>query len=94
MNGGDELSLKFPANSLPSKPAGSIREFFLYADGWDKDSDFHVAAGTQVEPLPFHELNDQDYGREQRPAFPSDTLHRKYNTRWVEGNVLKQSASR
>ena len=94
LNGGDELSLKFTVSSLPPKPAGSVREFFLYVDGWDKDSDFHVAAGTQVEPLPFHGMDDQIYGREKRPQFPSDALHRKYNTRWVEGRVLKQTAKR
>ena len=94
LNGGDELTLKFTERSLPPKPAGSVREFFLYADGWDKDSDFHVAAGTEVEPLPFHGMDDQLYGREPRPPFPSDALHRKYNTRWVEGRVLKQTAKR
>ena len=94
LNGGDELSLKFAVSSLPQKPVGSIREFFLYADGWDKDSDFHVAAGAQVEPLPFHGMNDQLYGRQKRPPFPTDALHRKYNTRWVEGKVLKQTAKR
>ncbi|HTD65994.1 MAG TPA: FG-GAP-like repeat-containing protein, partial [Candidatus Limnocylindria bacterium] len=94
LNGGDELTLKFGVSSLPPKPAGSVREFFLYVDGWDKDSDFHVATGTQVEPLPFHGMNDQLYGREKRPEYPSDALHRKYNTRWVEGRVLKQTAKR
>jgi tetratricopeptide (TPR) repeat protein len=92
MNGGDELTLKFPAENLPPKPAGSIREFFLYADGWDKDSDFHVRAGTTVEPLPWHGMNDQLYGSQARPAFPSDWLHEKYNTRWVEAKVLKRTA--
>jgi hypothetical protein len=94
INGGDALSLKFAVSALPPKPAGSVREFFLYVDGWDKDSDFHVAAGTQVEPLPFHGMRDQRYGQEKRPRFPSDELHRKYNTRWVEGRVLKQTARR
>jgi Tfp pilus assembly protein PilF len=94
INGGDELSLRFTVSALPPKPAGSVREFFLYADGWDKDSDFHVAAGTQVEPLPFHGMRAQIYGQEKRPPFPSDELHRKYNTRWVEGRVLKQTARR
>ncbi|HRI15853.1 MAG TPA: FG-GAP-like repeat-containing protein [Verrucomicrobiota bacterium] len=93
INGGDELTLKFPVSSMPAKPAGNVREFFLYVDGWDKDSDFHVAAGTEVEPLPFHGMNDQLYGREKRPPFPSDELHQKYNTRWVEGRVLKETAS-
>ena len=73
---------------------GGLRDFFLYLDGWDKDSDFHVAAGTQVEPLPFHGMQDQNYGREKRPRFASDDLHQKYNTRWVEGRVLKQTARR
>jgi len=94
INAGDELSLAFSVSSLPPKPAGSVRAFFLYVDGWDKDSDFHVVAGMQVEPLPFHDMREQDYGREKRPQFPSDELHRKYNTRWVEGRVLKQTARR
>ena len=33
-------------------------------------------------------------GQEKRPQFPSDALHRKYNTRWVEGRVVKQTAKR
>jgi hypothetical protein len=94
MNGGDELTLKFSAESLPPRPAGTIREFFFYADGWDKDSDFHVRAGTTVEPLPWHGMDDQLYGLQGRPAFPSDSLHRKYNTRWVEGKVLTRTAQR
>ena len=94
MNSGDELSLRFLVDSLPPRSDHSIREFFLYTDGWDKDSDFHVAMGTQVEPLPFHGMHDQLYGQEMRPRFPSDALHRKYNTRWVEGRVLKQTARR
>jgi len=94
INAGDELSLTFATNSLPPKMPGSVRDFFLYLDGWDKDSDFHVTAGTQVEPLPFHGMQDQLYGREKRPPFPSDELHRRYNTRWVEGRVLKPTARR
>lgn len=94
LNAGDELTLNFAASSLPSKPAGAIREFFLYVDGWDKDSDFHVVTGTQVEPLPFHGMNDQLYGRQKRGRFPSDALHKEYNTRWVEKRVLKQTAKR
>ncbi len=94
LNSGDELTLQFDPGSLPQKPAGLIRDFFLYVDGWDKDSDFHVAQGTRVEPLPFHGMNDQSYGRESRPQFPSDALYQKYNTRWVEGKALKQAAKR
>lgn len=92
VHSGDELSLDFAVTSLPPKPAGARRQFFLYVDGWDKDADFHVVTGTRIEPLPFHGMNDQQYGRERRPAFPSDSLHRKYNTRWVDGRALRQTA--
>jgi tetratricopeptide (TPR) repeat protein len=91
MNGGDELTLKFAAHQLPPRPDGCIREFFFYSDGWDKDSDFHVAAGTTVEPLPWHGMDDQLYGRQPRPKFPSDALHHKYNTRWVGEKTLSRS---
>jgi hypothetical protein len=93
INAGDELTLSFSADSIPPKPANTTRQFFLYVDGWDKDSDFHVATGTKVEPLPFHGMNDQLYGQQPRPRFPSDALHRKYNTRWVDGRALRQAAN-
>ena len=88
IHSGDELILRFDTKSLPVKSEGMVREYFLYADGWDKDSDFHVAAGDTIEPLPFHGMDDQRYGQQERPVFPSDALHRKYHTRWVEGNGL------
>ena len=88
MNGGDELTLSFAENALPEPIPGYERQFFIYTDGWDKDSDFHVATGNTVEPLPWHGMNDQRYGKDERPAFPSDDLHRKYNTRWVSGRVV------
>lgn len=94
LNGGDELTLEFAAADLPPKPEGFAREFFIYTDGWDKDSDFHVKTGTTVEPLPWHGMNDQAYGAEPRPKLPSDALHEKYNTRWVEPRVIRRSARR
>jgi hypothetical protein len=94
MNGGDELTLEFAASELPLRPDGFVRDFFIYTDGWDKDADFHVRAGTTVGPLPWHGMDDQAYGVQARPAFPSDRLHEKYNTRWVEPSVLKRAARR
>ena len=83
INGGDELTLKFSLPRLPGKPAGAQRDFFLWSVGWDKDSDFHCARGAEVEPLPWHGMDDQQYGHQIRPPFPSDELMKKYNTRWV-----------
>ena len=92
MNGGDELTLRWSAAALPPKPPGSIRQFFIYCDGWDKDSDFHVRGGTTIEPLPWHGMDDQQYPNQPRPKFPSDELHRKYNTRWVAPHTLDRVA--
>jgi hypothetical protein len=92
LNGGDELALSFPA-SLPPKPAGFVREFFLHVVGWDKDADFHVGQGWRVEPLPFHGFDDQAYDHLSRPAGLNDAWIKKYNTRWVGPMVLSKANS-
>ena len=81
--GGDELTLTFAADQLPPVPLGQTRDFFLLVTGWDKDADYHVARGDEVGPLPWRGLEDQQYGTQSRPAFPSDALHEQYNTRWI-----------
>ena len=91
MNGGDELALSFPAGSLPAKRAGFVRDFFLYAVGWDKDADFHVGQGWRVGPLPFRGMDDQNYDRLQRTPRLNDDWIEKYNTRWVGPLVLSKS---
>jgi Flp pilus assembly protein TadD len=90
LNGGDELALGFAADQLPPKPEGSERDFFLHVVGWDKDADFHVGQGWQVEPLPFLGMDDQAYGRQPRPTNLDDGWRAKYNTRWVGPLVLSQ----
>ncbi len=79
---GDELTLDFDAAKLPSQPPGTTRHFFLFTSGWDKDADFHVAQGWTVEPLPWHGMDAQRYGRESRPRL-DDAWIKKYNTRWI-----------
>ncbi len=93
LNGGDELSVSFGADQLPPTPEGFERDFFLYVVGWDKDADFHVGQGWQVEPLPFQGMDDQAYGTQPRPAALDDSWRTKYNTRWVGPLVLRQSAA-
>jgi tetratricopeptide (TPR) repeat protein len=85
---GDELTLEFAAEKLPVKAAAMERDYFLFVSGWDKDSDFHVASGTTIEPWPWHGLNDQTYGTQPRPAFTNDAWMQKYNTRWVGPRIL------
>jgi hypothetical protein len=88
---GDELTLDFAASKLPSQPPGTTRHFFLFTSGWDKDADFHVAQGWTVEPLPWHGMNAQRYGREPRPKL-DDGWIKKYNTRWVGPRPLRKQA--
>jgi hypothetical protein len=80
--GGDALTLEFK-DSATAPAAGMQRDYFLFTIGWDKDADYHVAAGTTIEPLPWRGMDDQRHGSEIRPEFPSDPLHQRFNTRWV-----------
>ena len=80
---GDELALSFDATPLPPPAPGMTRDFFLHVVGWDKDADFHVGHGWQLEPLPFQGMDDQAYGHEPRPGRIDDSWIKKYNTRWV-----------
>ncbi|MFO1511820.1 MAG: FG-GAP-like repeat-containing protein [Verrucomicrobiota bacterium] len=91
LNGGDELALSFKADRLPAKPAGYVRDFYLYVVGWDKDADFHVGQGWRVEPLPFRGMDDQKYDQQSSPASDEDWV-KKYNTRWVGPMILSKRA--
>ncbi len=85
---GDELTLEFAAEKHPVKTAAMERDYFLFVSGWDKDSDFHVASGTTIEPWPWHGLNDQTYATHPRPVFTNDAWMTKFNTRWVGPRIL------
>lgn len=88
INGGDELTVEFDADELGDVPEGFVRNFYLWSVGWDKDTDYHVTLGEHVGPLPWHGMDDQAYGREERPEFPSDEMMRRHNTRWVGPEAL------
>jgi tetratricopeptide (TPR) repeat protein len=83
LDGGDELALSFDAAKLPPPAPGLTRDFFLHVVGWDKDADFHVGQGWQLEPLPFQGMDDQAYGHEPRPSRIDDSWIKTYDTRWI-----------
>ncbi len=93
LDAGDEVKLSFDASALPPKAPGMQRDFFLYTDGWDKDADYHVAFGDTVGPMPFHRMNDQEYGRDDRNHTKAKWESR-YNTRWVSGQTLQRQEGR
>jgi tetratricopeptide (TPR) repeat protein len=80
---GEGVKLDFDPRNLPALPAGWVRDYFFYANGFEKDLDFYAAYAFSVEPLPHHTLLPYPYpvGKE----YPDDAHHLgyqlEYNTR-------------
>ncbi|HUE54673.1 MAG TPA: FG-GAP-like repeat-containing protein [Candidatus Udaeobacter sp.] len=80
---GEGLKLDFDPRKLPTLPAGWVRDYFFYADGFEKDLDFYAAHAFTVEPLPRHTLLPYPYP--EGNEYPADAEHLgyqlEYNTR-------------
>jgi Flp pilus assembly protein TadD len=80
---GEGVKVDFDPRNLPALPSGWVRDYFFYANGFEKDLDFYAAYAFSVEPLPHHTLLPYPYpaGKE----YPDDALHLgyqlEYNTR-------------
>lgn len=80
---GEGVKLEFDPARLPPLARGWVRDYFFYADGFEKDLDFYAAHAFTVEPLPKHGLVSYPYavGKE----YPSDSEYLnyelEYNTR-------------
>ena len=73
---GEGVKLNFDPRKLPALPAGWVRDYFFYADGFEKDLDFYAADGFTVEPLPKHSLTSYPYAPGQE--YPVDPEHLNY----------------
>jgi tetratricopeptide (TPR) repeat protein len=84
---GDEVALNFNPASLRKLPAGWVRDYFFYADGFDKDMDFYAKFGATVDPLPIDAARAYPYPR--GILYPEDLRHLEYlllyDTRAVSG---------
>ncbi|HEY1263347.1 MAG TPA: hypothetical protein VGF06_07475, partial [Terriglobales bacterium] len=84
----EEVQLEFDPSKLPPLPRGWTRDYFFFANGYEKDMDFYAAHGDTVWPLPFRAMGSYPYPKGK--AFPMDDAHLdymlKYNTRQVSGN--------
>jgi len=86
---GEGLKLEFDPRGLPALPSGWVRDYFFYADGFEKDLDFYAAYAFTVEPLPRHTMLSYPYpaGKE----YPADADHLNYqldyNTRARSGRL-------
>jgi FG-GAP-like repeat/ASPIC and UnbV/Tetratricopeptide repeat len=92
-NAGDETSITFDANALPSLPVGWKRDFLVHSVGWVKDGDLNTATGKTVLPLPFHGM--KSYPPDEKDTYPADPDHQKYlkeyNTRAVTGEKYRDA---
>jgi hypothetical protein len=74
---------------LPPLPQGWVRDYFFFADGFEKDMDFYAAYAFTVEPLPYHTLLPYPYSAGS--AYPTDADHVRYeleyNTRPLSGRM-------
>jgi len=80
---GEGVKLDFDPSKLPAVPAGWIRDYFFYADGFEKDMDFYAAHAFTVEPLPRHSLLSYPYpaGKDYPADFDHQRYQLDYNTR-------------
>ena len=80
---GEGVKLEFDPRKLPQLPAGWVRDYFFYADGFEKDLDFYAAHAFTVEPLPKHSPASYPYA--EGNEYPVDAEHLgyelEYNTR-------------
>src|SRR5882762_10239735 len=83
---GEGLKLDFDPSKLPALPSSWVRDYFFYANGFEKDLDFYAAHAFTVEPLPRHSLLPYPY-----PAgkdYPEDAEHLRYQ---LEYNTRQRS---
>lgn len=86
---GEGVKLDFDPSGLKPLPEGWVRDYFFFADGFEKDMDFYAANAFTVEPLPKHGMKPYPYA--QGEEFPEDAEHQKYqleyNTRQRSGEM-------
>ncbi len=89
---GDETTVEFSASGGTEAPPGWTRTFFLYSDGWIKDSDLNTAHGTTIEPLPYHAIKTYPYG--PGDAYPADSARQRYLREYNTRIIRKSPAAR
>jgi tetratricopeptide (TPR) repeat protein len=88
---GDEVAVEFEPAALPALPAGWTRDYFFFADGFEKDMDFYAFHGQTVEPLPYHAMGRYPYpeDRSYPAAAPYMDYLLDYNTRGESGKAVR-----
>ena len=84
---GEELALEFDPSHLGDPGPGWKRDYFFYADGFEKDMDSYEAFPHTVEPHPRHSDSPYPYSYERGSAMKETDLdyQLEWNTRLVSG---------
>ena len=77
---GEDMDLEFDAGARPPLPAGWIRDYFFYANGFVKDMDFYEASPFTVDTMPFHAMSGYPYPNNEH--YPDDLKHFSYELEW------------
>ncbi len=77
---GEDMDLEFSAAAQPALPAGWVRDYFFYANGFVKDMDFYEASPFTVNALPFHGMTGYPYS--PREHYPTDAHRTAYQLEW------------
>jgi len=77
---GDEIAAEFDTANLPALPAGWKRDYFFYANGYEKDMDWWDASPFTVVQMPFHRMSTYPYPKPEE--FPLDTQSLDYQLNW------------
>jgi Tfp pilus assembly protein PilF len=83
---GEGVKLDFDPRKLAALPTGWVRDYFFYANGFEKDLDFYAAHAFTVEPLPRHTLLPYPYP--EGKTYPDDAEHLRYQ---LEYNIRQRS---
>ena len=81
---GEELALEFDPSRLPPPDPGWKRDYFFYADGFEKDMDSYEAFSQTVGPHPRHSDSPYPYSSETMTEANVD-YQLEWNTRLVSG---------
>jgi hypothetical protein len=77
---GEDIDLEFSAAAQPKLPAGWVRDYFFYANGFVKDMDFYEALPFTVDTMPFHGMSSYPYSAKEH--YPNDAKHIAYRLEW------------
>jgi hypothetical protein len=77
---GEEIAAQFDTAALPTLPANWKRDYFFYANGYEKDMDWWDALPFTVAQLPFHSMSSYPYPPSE--SFPDDKAALSYQLEW------------